>query len=87
MARIQATRRGLLAGTAAIAAGGARAQGTAPPIRVLSGFAPGGAVDIVARIAQDAIQRRTGRQVVVETRSGALGFIALQGTRVRHQTG
>jgi tripartite-type tricarboxylate transporter receptor subunit TctC len=80
MRGIEASRRGLLGGAAALLASGARAQGTAPPIRVLSGFAPGGAVDIVARIGQEAIARRTGRQVVVETRSGALGFIALQGT-------
>ena len=75
------TRRMLVGGAAAIVPAAAFAQGAAPPpIRVLSGFAPGGAVDIVARIAQEAIQRRTGRQIVIETRSGALGFIALQGT-------
>jgi tripartite-type tricarboxylate transporter receptor subunit TctC len=32
----------------------------------------------VARIAAEAIGRRTGHTVVVEVRSGALGFIALQ---------
>ncbi len=49
------------------------------PIRVIVGFAPGGAADIVARIAAEAIQRRTGgHTLVVENRSGALGFIALQ---------
>jgi tripartite-type tricarboxylate transporter receptor subunit TctC len=48
------------------------------PIRVLVGFAPGGAADIVARIAAEAIQRRAGHAVVVENRTGALGFIALQ---------
>ena len=80
MTGFSSTRRVFLGGAAALAsAGAAQAQGQ-PPIRVLSGFAPGGAVDIVARIAQEAIQRRTGRQIVVETRSGALGFIALQGT-------
>jgi tripartite-type tricarboxylate transporter receptor subunit TctC len=77
-----ATRRALLGAGAVLASGGAAlGQGAAaPPIRVFSGFAPGGAVDIVARIAQEAIGRRTGRQVVVETRSGALGYIALQQT-------
>ena len=80
MTGFSSTRRVFLGASAALAsAGAAQAQGQ-PPIRVLSGFAPGGAVDIVARIAQEAIQRRTGRQIVVETRSGALGFIALQGT-------
>jgi len=80
MADLLTTRRAMLGAAAVLMpAAGAQAQG-APPIRVFSGFAPGGAVDIVARIAQEAIGRRTGRQVVVETRSGALGYIALQQT-------
>lgn len=82
MTERRATRRAVLgAGAVLASASAALGQGAAaPPIRVLSGFAPGGAVDIVARIAQEAIGRRTGRQVVVETRSGALGYIALQQT-------
>jgi tripartite-type tricarboxylate transporter receptor subunit TctC len=75
------TRRAVLGAGAGLASASASlAQPGAPPIRVMSGFAPGGAVDIVARIAQEAIGRRTGRQVVIETRSGALGYIALQAT-------
>ncbi len=50
------------------------------PIRVLVGFAAGGTADIVARIAAEAIQRSSGHAVVVEIRSGALGYIALQAT-------
>ncbi len=48
------------------------------PIRILVGFSPGGTADITARMAQDALQRRSGTQVVVENRTGALGYIALQ---------
>lgn len=48
------------------------------PIRVLVGFAPGGAVDQSVRIAADAIARRGGPMVIAETRSGALGFLAAQ---------
>jgi tripartite-type tricarboxylate transporter receptor subunit TctC len=75
-------RAALLAVASLAATRPARGQGWTPrqPIRVLSGFAPGGAVDIVARIAQEAIGRRTGHTLVVETRSGALGFLALQAT-------
>jgi tripartite-type tricarboxylate transporter receptor subunit TctC len=80
MTDLLTTRRAMLGAPAVLMpAARAKAQG-APPIRVFSGFAPGGAVDIVARIAQEAIGRRTGRQVVIETRSGALGYIALQQT-------
>lgn len=80
-------RRPLLARAAAVAIMGvgaplaARGQASwspRQPIRVLVGFAPGGSADIVARIAAEAIQRRTGHSLVVENRSGALGFIALQ---------
>lgn len=48
------------------------------PIRLLVGFAAGGTADQVARIAAEAMQRRGGPAVVVEIRTGALGFIALQ---------
>jgi len=74
------TRRAICAGAAGIPiAGKAQAQ-WAPrqPIRVLVGFSPGGTADITARMAQEALQRRSGVQVVVENRTGALGYIALQ---------
>lgn len=48
------------------------------PIHIIVGFAPGGTADIAARLAAEAIQRRTGHTVVVENKSGALGFIALK---------
>ena len=48
------------------------------PIHVIVGFAPGGTADIAARLAGEAIQRRTGQIVVVDNKSGALGFIALK---------
>ena len=47
-------------------------------IRVLVGFAPGGAVDQSVRIAAEAVARRGGPLIVAETRSGALGFLAAQ---------
>lgn len=51
---------------------------TRPPIRILVGFAPGGAADITIRIAADAIARRGGPSIIPETRSGAVGFLAMQ---------
>ena len=70
-------RRPLLAAAATLLAGPALAQPRGP-IRVLVGFAPGGAVDQSVRIAADALARRGGPAVVAETRSGALGFLAAQ---------
>ena len=72
-------RRHLLAASTALIIQPARAQRVPrQPIRLLVGFAAGGTADQVARIAAEAIQRRGGPPVVVEIRSGALGFIALQ---------
>src|SRR5258708_38657159 len=72
-------RRSLLASPLLLAATSARAE-WAPkqPIHVIVGFAPGGTADIAARLAGEAIQRRTGATVVVDNKSGALGFIALK---------
>jgi len=48
------------------------------PIRILVGFAPGGAADISVRIAAEAVARRGGPQIIPETRSGAVGYLAMQ---------
>src|SRR5439155_10397465 len=69
----------LLASPLLLAAAPARAEWVPKqPIHVIVGFAPGGTADIAARLAGEAIQRRTGQIVVVDNKSGALGFIALK---------
>jgi len=57
------------------------AQGTAAdypqrPIRVLVGFPPGGATDILARILAGHLAPSWGQQVVVDNRGGAGGTLA-----------
>lgn len=45
-------------------------------VRVIVGFAPGGAGDLVTRLAADAIGPLLGARAVVENRTGANGLIA-----------
>jgi tripartite-type tricarboxylate transporter receptor subunit TctC len=71
----------LLAGVA-IAAQPAHAQGTSAPkyperpIRLVVGFPPGGATDILARILSQHMPESIGQSVVVDNRGGASGTIA-----------
>ena len=48
------------------------------PIRLIVGFAAGGAVDLVARIAGQALSDRLGQQVFIENRPGAGTNIAAE---------
>ena len=48
------------------------------PVRVIAGFAPGGALDLNARIAAQAIQEQLGQPGIVENRAGASGVIGTE---------
>lgn len=47
------------------------------PIRLLVGYAPGGAVDIVSRILADRLEKRLGQRIVVDNKPGGGTIIAL----------
>ena len=79
------SRRTLLAGGTAAALQGAsapaRAQASWKPgreVRILCGFAPGGAGDLLCRVMADALRAQWGQTVIVETRSGAGGIISAE---------
>jgi len=72
------TRRTVLAGlsAAALPATGARAAWPERNITMIHGLAPGGGVDVSARLLAEGLSRRLGQQVVVEPRPGAAGTLA-----------
>ena len=67
-----------LAGTLlALTTGNLNAQGfPAKPPRIVVGFAPGGATDLVSRIVAQKLGELWGQTVVVDNRPGASGMIA-----------
>ena len=74
-------RRGVLQAMAAVAAtlsmGGALAQPYPnKPIRLVVGFAPGGAADVVTRIIAKGLATELNQQVIVDNKAGADGIIA-----------
>src|SRR4029079_15982343 len=72
------TRRHLLAGAAALAAGGAGAGAqyyANQPIHILVGYAAGGGVDIVARLLQEPMKAALGQPIVIENRTGASAML------------
>ncbi|MGG5819069.1 Bug family tripartite tricarboxylate transporter substrate binding protein [Falsiroseomonas sp. HW251] len=75
-------RRGL--GALALAAGlpgAARAQGgwrPTRPVAFVNGFAPGSTIDLVARLVAREMEPKLGQPVVVESRTGGSGNVAMQ---------
>jgi len=56
----------------------AHAQYPDRPVRLIVGFPPGGAADILGRIAAQRLTEGLGQQVVVDNRGGAGGLIATE---------
>ncbi len=58
----------------------AAAQGAYPnkPVKIVVGFAPGGAADVLTRIIATGLGKQLGQQVIVENKPGAEGILSAQ---------
>jgi len=69
----------LAAAAAACALPAARGQATSgKTLRLVVGFAPGGAADVVTRVIAKGLAAELGQQVIVDNKAGAEGIIAAQ---------
>ena len=66
------------AGALVFAPGAGAETWPARPIKLVVGYAPGGSVDMVARVVADVLTARLGATVVVENQPGAAGAVAAQ---------
>src|SRR6185436_15505990 len=65
----------------------ANAQYPDRPVRLIVGFPPGGAADILGRMAAQPLAESLGQQVVVDNRGGAGGLIATEIAAKSHPDG
>jgi tripartite-type tricarboxylate transporter receptor subunit TctC len=78
MPRITSVFLSLLALMLAAAPAAAQEKYPSRPIKVIVPYAPGGAVDIVARIVTEHMRQTLDQPLVIENKPGAFGIIALE---------
>ena len=69
---------GLFVAALLLASAASSADYPSRPVRLLVGFPPGGAADILGRMAAQQLTERLGQQVVVDNRGGAGGLVATE---------
>jgi tripartite-type tricarboxylate transporter receptor subunit TctC len=81
MPRMKTTRRQFLAAGAAVAAFPMPAiaqQFPSQDIHVVCGFPAGSGADVIVRYYANKIGPMTGKSIIVENRTGAAGFLAVE---------
>ncbi len=56
------------------------------PVRIMVGFPPGAATDIVARLIAQSLSERLGQQFIVENKPGAASNLAAERSRAPRRT-
>ena len=80
MAGAVISRRGLLAGTAALGLSGRASADTWPsrPIKLVAPFAPGGGSDFTSRLVAEKLSQRLGQTMLVDNKPGAGGNLGAE---------
>ncbi len=78
MALMKSTLPIAIGGLLALTIGAGAQEYPAKPIRLVIPFAPGGSVDLVARVVAAGLSERLGKQVVPDNRPGAGGTLATE---------
>jgi len=78
MSNLARCAAGLLVAAGLLPAPGGAQPYPARPVKLVVGFAPGGAADFVARTFQETLSRDLGQPVIVENRAGAGSSIAAE---------
>jgi tripartite-type tricarboxylate transporter receptor subunit TctC len=69
----------IIAGIACVAAASARAdEFPQHPLRLITGFLPGGVSDTIARVVGEKLGERLGQRVVIDGRPGAGGVLSME---------
>ena len=76
MHRRTLVKAGTAAAVGALVGSPAWAQKIAGDVKLMCGFAPGGTADYLCRILADSLTPEVGQKVIVDTKTGASGFIA-----------
>src|SRR5688572_30021871 len=78
--KVTLTSRAALAATLVVCAGASAHTPNYPsrPVRFIVANAPGGGLDVVARLTSPTVSQALGQQIIIDSRAGATGSVAAE---------